>query len=203
MEHIAHSVSSCLLLLGTPARTALPLRAFSLPVTIFRMKIRALALLGALLLAACASPERSAQQAGDAVTAPLGDLNLVRAEIPPVLAAAQKGPYAAPEDWSCPALAAEIAELDAALGADLDTPVTAANPSLIERGAELATDSAIGQLRGATTAVVPFRGWVRKLSGAERYSREVSASIAAGTIRRAYLKGLGRAENCQEPAAPR
>ena len=167
------------------------------------MKIRTLALLGALLLAACASPERSARQAGEAVTAPLGDLNLVRAYIPPVLVAAQKGPYAVPEDWSCPALAAEIAELDAALGADLDTPVTAANPSLIERGVELVTDSTIGQLRGATAAIVPFRGWVRKLSGAERYSREVSASIAAGTIRRAYLKGLGRAENCQEPAAPR
>jgi len=167
------------------------------------MKIRTLTLLGLLLLGACASPEKSAQQAGDAMMTPLGDLDLVRAEIPPVLAAAQKGPYAAPEDWSCPALAAEIAELDAALGADLDTPVTEANPSLIERGAGLVTDSAIGQLRGVATAVVPFRGWVRKLSGAERYSREVSASIAAGTIRRAYLKGLGRADNCPEPAAPR
>ena len=203
LPHIARSVSSSLLLLGTPARTALPLRAFSLPVTISRMKIRSLALLGAVLLAACSTTEKATKEASEAATAPLGDLNLVRADIPPVLAAAQKGPYAAPEDWSCPALAAEIAELDAALGADLDTPVTAANPSLIERGIELVTDSTIGQLRGATAAVVPFRGWVRKLSGAERYSREVSASIAAGTIRRAYLKGLGRAENCQEPATPR
>jgi hypothetical protein len=49
---------------------------------------------------------------------------------------------------------------------------------------------------------VPFRGWVRKLSGAERYSKEVAAAIAAGTVRRAYLKGLGEAKGCAAPAAP-
>ena len=38
-----------------------------------------------------------------------------------------------------------------------------------------------------------MRSWVRKLTGAEKYSREVEASITAGTIRRSYLKGLGRA----------
>ena len=62
------------------------------------MKIRTLALLGALLPAACSTSERAAKEVGEGMTAPLGDLNLVRAEIPSVLAAAQKGPYAAPED---------------------------------------------------------------------------------------------------------
>ena len=42
-----------------------------------------------------------------------------------------------------------------------------------------------------------------KLSGAERYSREVAAAIAAGTIRRAYLKGVGASTGCAAPAAPR
>lgn len=51
--------------------------------------------------------------------------------------------------------------------------------------------------------MIPFRGWVRKLTGAERYSRKVSAAIAAGAIRRAYLKGLGQAAGCAAPAAPR
>lgn len=50
--------------------------------------------------------------------------------------------------------------------------------------------------------MIPFRGWVRKLTGAERYSRKVSAAIAAGAIRRAYLKGLGQAAGCEAPAAP-
>jgi hypothetical protein len=44
---------------------------------------------------------------------------------------------------------------------------------------------------------------VRKLTGAERYSREVAAAISAGTIRRAYLKGLGASAGCDAPAAPR
>jgi hypothetical protein len=147
--------------------------------------------LALLALTACASNE-----AGKAAATPLNDLNLVHAEIPPVLAAAQKAPYAAPADKGCAALAADVQALDAALGADLDTPVTAANPSLIERGANDA-------LRGAAEGVIPFRGWVRKLTGAERYSREVAAAIAAGTVRRAYLKGAAQAGGCAAPPAPR
>jgi hypothetical protein len=50
--------------------------------------------------------------------------------------------------------------------------------------------------------VVPFRSWVRKLSGAERYSRDVSAAIAAGIVRRSYLKGVGQVRGCEAPAAP-
>jgi hypothetical protein len=136
-------------------------------------------LLLALLVAGCASggAERTGSAVGQAATTPLSDLNIVRADIPAVLAAAQKA-------------------LDAALGPDLDTPATDANPSLIERSANDA-------LRRTAEGVIPFRGWVRKLTGAERYSREVAAAIAAGTIRRAYLKGLGAAAGCAAPAAPR
>jgi hypothetical protein len=43
---------------------------------------------------------------------------------------------------------------------------------------------------------------VRKLSGAERYSREVAAAIAAGTIRRAFLKGMRQAAGCPAAARP-
>ena len=172
----------------------------------------------AVALGACASsegartaatpPEGSASQPTDpnlsqAATAPLSDLNLVRAPIPAVLVAAQRAPYAMPTDFSCPALAADVEALDAALGADLDTPVTAANPSLIERGSGVAGDAVVGAVRSTTEGVIPFRGWVRKVTGAERYAREVAAAIAAGTIRRGFLKGLGQAAGCQAPAAPR
>jgi hypothetical protein len=153
------------------------------------------ALVAALLaLAGCASNSQDAAQS--AAVTPLHDLNVVRAEIPPVLAAAQKAPYALPADRACAALATDVQALDAVLGADLDTRPTDKNPSLIERGA---TDA----LRSAAEGVIPFRGWVRKLTGAERYSREVAAAIAAGTVRRAYLKGLAQASGCDAPAAPR
>ena len=160
----------------------------------------------ALLLAACTTPaptpaeqSKTSTQLTQAATTPLTDLNLVRAEIPPVLAAAQKAPYGVPADRSCEALAKDVQALDAALGADLDTLATAANPSLVERGG----DAALGAVSNAAAGIVPFRGWVRKLTGAERYAKEVAAAIAAGTIRRAYLKGLGQAAGCAAPAAPR
>jgi hypothetical protein len=188
--------------------------------TLRRMKTPTV-LLAAALLAACAAPattvpvtppaaandpvHATGQRAMQAATAPLNDLNLVQAEIPPVLQAALRGPYAAPADPGCAALTAEIQALDAFLGADLDTVATPSNPSLIERGAGVVTgavsDAAVGVVRGVTDGVVPFRRWVRKLSGAERYSRDVAAAIAAGTIRRAFLKGLRHAAACAPATA--
>jgi len=139
---------------------------------------------------------------GDALVAPLADLNLIRDPIPAILQAAQKAPYALPADRTCAAIGAEIEALDAVLGTDLDVPDSAANASLAERGSQAATDAVIGAVRSTTEGVIPFRGWVRKLTGAERYAREVSAAIAAGTIRRAYLKGIGDAAGCPAPASP-
>ncbi len=160
-----------------------------------------------LALAACATNQDGSGAAGtarvtDAAATPLSDLNVVRASIPPVLLEAQKGPYKLPPEAGCAALAAEVTPLEAVLGADLDVPPSASRPSLIERGSGAVGDAAVGALRGAAEGVIPFRGWVRKLSGAERYSREVAAAIAAGTVRRAYLKGLGQARGCTAPAAP-
>lgn len=154
-------------------------------------------LIATALLAACASSsaDRAGAAVGEAATQPLQDLNVVRAEIPPVLVAAQKSPYALPAGRDCGAIGAEIQALDAVLGADLDTRATERNPGLIERGAGDA-------LRHAAEGAIPFRGWVRRLTGAERYSREVAAAIAAGTVRRAYLKGFGQSAGCAAPAAP-
>jgi hypothetical protein len=160
------------------------------------------------VLAACASPDAkrgdsAQQQLTQAAATPLSDLNLVRADVPAVLAAAQKAPYALPADRSCAALGTEVQALDAALGADLDTPPTPTNPGLVERGGAAVGNAAVGAVRGAAEGVVPFRGWVRKLTGAEQYSKDVAAAIAAGTIRRAFLKGVGQAHGCVGAAAPR
>ena len=168
------------------------------------------------LLTACTTPYQSPkamEAAGtqgkaeaavtQAATTPFSDLNLVRAEIPEVLKAAQREPYGAPADQTCAGIAVAVEALEAVLGADLDTPPSASNPSLIERGSSAASNAAAGALRGAAEGVIPFRGWVRKLSGAERYSRDVAAAIAAGSVRRSYLKGMGKALGCTPPAAPR
>ena len=162
----------------------------------------------ALSLAACASPDtakgaaKEGVQIQKAVEAPLSDLNLVQEKIPAVLEAAVKAPYALPSERTCPALANEVGGLDGALGADLDTPPTAANPGLVARGSNMMGDAANDALRGAAESVIPFRGWVRKLDGAERHSKEVAAAIAAGSVRRAFLKGVGQTLGCGAPAAP-
>ena len=162
----------------------------------------------ALSVAGCASPDTAKGAAHEgvqiqkAVEAPLADLNLVKEKIPPVLLAALKAPYALPSQRACPDLANEVRALDGALGADLDTPPTPSNPGLVERGTNAIGDAANDALRGAAESVIPFRGWVRKLDGAERHSKEVAAAIAAGSVRRAFLKGVGQTLGCEAPAAP-
>jgi hypothetical protein len=162
-----------------------------------------------LLVSACASHNTkiksvytndASEKIEAAVTIPLADLNLIETRIPPVLGAALKIPYAAPIDTSCENLAKEITALDEALGADLDTPVTKKNEGLIARSFVAGSVSAI---RKNTEGVVPYRNWVRKLSGAERKSKTVASAISAGGIRRAYLKGIGQSNKCAAPAAPR
>ncbi len=165
----------------------------------------ALLLFMALSLSACStqknSPnnERLHNEIGNAVTAPLSDLNLVQTAIPTSLRNAQKNPYAAPESVTCDVLAKEINALDEVLGADLDKPVSKKDEGLLERN--LVSES-VSAIRKTTESVVPFRNWVRKLSGAERKSSAVKSAITAGSIRRAYLKGIGQAHNCPAPASP-
>ena len=166
------------------------------------MKTCAVALF-ALVLAACAAPEATREKEFTrAATAPLSDLHIVTAEIPEVLQAALKDPYRVPTDRSCATLTTAVMALNAVLGPDLDTRATPANPGLVERGIGAVGDAAIGAVRGTAEGLIPYRRWVRKLSGAEKYSQQVAAAIAAGTIRRSFLKGMGQAGGCQVPASP-
>ncbi len=141
-------------------------------------------------------------------TQPLNDLNLMKSRIPPVLTAAQQGPYAVPADSSCAALQLELLALDLALGPDIDASATGgSDPGLMGKAVDFVGDAAMDSVRGTVNSVVdgviPLRSWVRKLSGAERYSRAVAAAIRAGTARRPYLKGWARASGCVEgPPAP-
>lgn len=159
-----------------------------------------LALIATCTLGACAS--NTASRIGTAATTPLSDLNIARTNIPAVLARARQQPYLIPAQHNCVAIGLEIKELDVALGPDLDTPVSVKRDSLMEKASAAAQDHAVGALQRTAQDLLPFRGWVRKLSGAERHSREVTACIAAGTARRAFLKGMAVAQSCTVPAAP-
>lgn len=128
---------------------------------------------------------------GQAAITPLSDLNVAQEKIPEVLRHAKKvGPYAAPEKLECAVVQEEINRLSAVLGPDIDDPNTKGKLSLLDRGTDAAEDYGVGFVRRTVEGMVPFRSWVRKLTGAEKHSKEVAASIIAGGVRRAYLKGI-------------
>lgn len=149
----------------------------------------------ALVLLACTTQQTD--NLTTAATTPLSDLNLVNASIPAPLQAAQRAAYAQPASADCAAVLADIRALDEVLGADLDTPPSEINPGLIERGSALVAEQATHSLRRTAEGLIPFRSWVRKLTGAERYSKQVASAIAAGTVRRAFLKGIAVAQGCR------
>ena len=135
---------------------------------------------------------------GEAVQAPLQDLNVRREGIPEVLLDARAVPYTTLGLNRCSALAAQIALLDDALGPDIDGPATEEQTTMDQQAAGLALDA----VRNTATDFIPFRSWVRRLSGAEQHSRDVQLAIRAGLSRRAFLKGVGMQRNCAPPAAP-
>jgi hypothetical protein len=128
---------------------------------------------------------------------PLRDLNVLRTKIPPVLLEAIADPYQRPTSRGCAQLNLLLQPLNDALGADLDAPEPDPD-DLMGRG----KDTAMGLMSGAASDVIPFRGWIRTLTGAERHDRLVQRAITAGAVRRSYLKGLGEAKGCEPPATP-
>jgi hypothetical protein len=138
---------------------------------------------------------------GEAVTQPLEDLNIKRKLIPAVLLRAEKDPYRVDDLETCEAIAAEVGRLDDALGPDMDEPPP---PRVRGQGVgEEVGEATLSGIRSATTDFIPMRGWVRRLTGAQRHSLKVQRAIRAGAMRRSYLKGIGMQHNCNPPAAPK
>lgn len=137
------------------------------------------------------SEEASSANFAGAITAPIRDLNLMRDEVPEVLTTARDAPYLDPQNASCAQLAEMIAPLDEALGPD---PGAGAK---IETGG--AGRLAYGAMADVTRDVIPFRGVVRRITGAARADQKVRETREAGQLRRAYLKGFASAKNCYGP----
>ena len=168
------------------------------------------------VLAACASrgdpPPVKIQTTSDAnkdgfegaASAPLRDMNFLRTKIPPALLEAMADPYARPvgKKISCDTLIALVAPLDLALGEDLDRKPADGSEDLMDRGKRMAGSAALGAMASAAQDLIPMRGWVRKLSGAEKHDQLVQSAIASAAVRRAYLKGLGESRGCNPPATP-
>lgn len=191
------------------------LRQVPCGVKVRAMKTTVSLLISAALLSACATtppPDPNRVRTTDqvnrgslvgAASSPLRDINLLRTKIPQVLLDALADPYAKPNPMTCAEIRALVAPLDEALGPDMDQPKpTKADQGLIADSREFVGDEAMRMAVGAAQDIIPYRGWVRKLTGAERHDKLVRSAITAGGIRRGYLKGIGLAKGCKPPAAP-
>lgn len=167
------------------------------------MKKLVIMLFGFYCVACSHNPEKTSEdkkKIDHAITAPLKDLNLLREKIPEVLLAADKNPYALSEaPVTCERIDQEIKALDQVLAPDIDHPKKKKikEDNHLERGAEVVGEASINAIRRTTESLVPYRSWVRKLTGAERESKLVARAIKSGNLRRAFLKGF-KASSCKQ-----
>ena len=142
-------------------------------------------------------PKSIDRQAGEIATQPLSDTNIKKRVIPPVLQQAVEDTYASDGTKSCKALTASITELDTALGDDFDAPPLA--PATRDQKRQ---DGAGAVGKAVVNSLIPFRGLVRYVSGAEKADQAYNMAMDAGLTRRGFLKGIGRQKGCKPPAAP-
>ena len=132
----------------------------------------------------------------EAAQSPLEDINLKRADIPILLQQIVNDPYAQPV-MDCSRIRQEIAALDSVLEQDVDIARTTpqAESGYIEEGTDILQGQATGFV-GSKVGIIPLRGVVRRVSGAEKHAKAVQKAYHAGRLRRAYLKGVARTMQC-------
>ena len=134
-------------------------------------------------------------RATDVMLSPLSDVNMRKKPLPPVLVAALADPYDLKGLKSCAGFTTAINGLDAALGDDIDVAYDKTDQERMGNGAGVIAKSLIGSF-------IPFRGVLREVSGANAQQRAWDRALYAGSVRRAFLKGMGQSKGCAYPAAP-
>ncbi len=133
--------------------------------------------------------DRLEDKAEGVVRQPIKDIGLMREAPPEVLRDAQKAPYSLAGLKSCKDLQRAIADLDMALGPDVD--------AVDDQGEALPTRLAEAGAKSIVNALIPFRGLVREASGAADADRKLRMMVAAGMARRGYLKGVAHGRKCK------
>ncbi len=169
-----------------------------------------------LLLAGCSGGVEGASSKAtsgaanifDAATGSLEDLNIKQRDIPPLLLTVAQNPYAPPAKLTCPVIRSELTELDTLLGPDVKPKEVevASNSgfmssdfmltdteSMVDNGGDFAHDALMGAIR-SKTSILPFRGIIRSITGANRHQSKLEEAYQAGKLRRAYLKGLAQSK---------
>ncbi len=138
----------------------------------------------------------------DAAASPFRDIGLVRPEVPRTLQSL-KYPYGSSNlTLGCDQVLYEIGQLDAILGPESFQP--GAERGISSRGLDAVEGAVLNAARDSAGDIIPYRGWVRRISGAAKAEKEATNAIIQGQTRRAYLRGFGAALGCLNavPAPP-
>lgn len=134
-----------------------------------------------------------------AATIPFRDVGLMRPEIPLVLRNLQY-PYSTATLTNCAAVTHEISQLDGALGPESYQP--GPNRNIWDRSGDFVEDQAIQAAADTAEDLIPFRSWVRRISGASRAERDALRAVANGQQRRTFLRGYGASLACPSIIPP-
>jgi len=138
----------------------------------------------------------------DAAASPFRDIGLVRPEVPETLQGLGYPYSAAGLTVGCEAVLYEIGKLDSILGVESFQP--GAERGISSKGLDAIEGAVINAARDSAGDIIPYRGWVRRISGAAKAEKEATRAIVQGQTRRAYLRGYGAALGCLNavPAPP-
>lgn len=116
-------------------------------------------------------------------------------EVPAKLLAIQGAPYSLSGLGTCAAIIREVTELDAVLGPDVNETADKSKAKKREETAGRVASSVAG-------SVIPLRGLIGEVTGANAERRRYAEAVYAGTVRRGFLKGVGLERKCKAPARP-
>jgi hypothetical protein len=129
-----------------------------------------------------------------AAAIPFRDVNLIRPEIPLLLRDLNYPYSTATLGGGCPDVAREIASLDAVLGPE--SYQAGPDRNIWDRSGDFAEEQTVEAAEDAVEGLIPFRSWVRRISGANRAEREALRAFANGQQRRTFLRGYGASLGC-------
>ena len=146
---------------------------------------------------------------GNAATAPFRDLNLRRDHIPIELQDLRT-PYDPIIPMTCENIGFEVRILNTLLSLDVDDEIEFEAREAEQdneddnenRFANKTSDFALDTVASEARGMIPFRGVVRYISGANSHDKKVQAAYDKGYLRRSFLKGVGLGLGCTYPAAP-
>jgi len=161
----------------------------------------AVVIIACLSVVACSTGRTADTRRGvtGAASIPLRDVGLMRPEIPLLLRNLQY-PYSTATLSNCAAVTHEISQLDAVLGPESYQP--GPNRNIWDRSGDFVEDQTIQAAENTASDLIPFRSWVRRISGASRAERDALRAVANGQQRRTFLRGYGASLGCPSIIPP-